>query len=343
MRRPSGILVFLFLSCRLSAQEAAAPKVNPLTAQASAKLAAGDRDGACRDALQAALQDPSDENALSLAKLSCEKLKTNLKFQGLKVQRHELAPEKAAAAPELKKEEEGLGDSAVSIPPPPAGRLVVEVTSYGKTLEAQDAAQRGRYAEAARAAAEAVALDGRNLRAYALLAAAQQALGKPDKALETAQAGLRVNPKSAALLKSRAAAQIKLDDFKGALESAEAAVGANATDPMAHVLKAFALGRLGEREAMLAALRTASALEPAYERLLIEAQNRGKGAVEPFVLPGQAEAKASAAAVKHTGSKGSLKDKFLFMGILLALAVVLVLLGHSLLVYWTRPPTPPNP
>lgn len=334
-----------FLFSFLAAQEQSPPKANPLTAQASAKLASGDREGACRDALQAALQDPSDENALGLAKLSCEKLKTNLKFQGLKPQRHELAPEKAASPatePEAARPDEELGGSAVSIPPPPAGRLVVEVTSYGKTLEAQDAVQRGRHAEAAQAAAAAIALDGRNLRAYALLAAAQQSLGRADKALETAQAGLQVNPKSSALLKGKAAAQIKLGDFKGALESSEAAVGVNATDPMAHVLKALALGRLAEREAMFAALRTACALEPAYEGLLIEAQNNREGAGEPFVLPGEARPRAVLAA-KRAGLRGSLKEKFLFMGLLLGLAVVFVLLGHSLLVYWTRSTTPPNP
>lgn len=331
----------LFLAGASAAQEEPALSTNSLTGLASAKFAAGDREGACQDAMRAALENPSDDKALGIAKLTCGKARANLKFQGLKIQRHEIAPEKASspspASPS--RQEQGVGPKepgAVVIPAVPAGRVAVEVTSYGKTVEAQDAASRGRYAEAAAAASMAVSLEPRNMRAHVLLAETHRALGEPQKSLEAAEAGLRVNPENLSLLKNKAAAQIELGDFKGAAQASDLALKANATDPLAHALRAFALGRLGDRVGMISALRTASALDPAYERLFIEAQNSEEGARTPFVLPGQARAKAAGPAARRKTPEDRLKKKLLFLGLLLVLVVIGALLVQSLVAYWTR-------
>jgi Flp pilus assembly protein TadD len=326
----------LLLAGALAAQEEPALSTNSLTGRASAKFAAGDREGACQDAMRAALENPSDDKALGIAKLTCGKARTNLKFQGLKIQRHEIAPEKESSP---SRQEQAVGPKepgAVVIPAVPTGSVAVEVTSYGKTVEAQDAAHRGRYAEAAAAASAAVSLEPRNMRAHVLLAETHRALGEPRKSLEAAEAGLKVNPENLSLLKNKAAAQIELGDFKAAVEASELALKANSTDPLAHALRAFALGRLGDRVGMISALRTASALDPAYERLFIEAQNSEEGAQTPFVLPGQARAKAVGPAARRKTPEDRLKKKLLFLGLLLVLVVIGALLVQSLVAYWTR-------
>lgn len=288
--------------------------------------------------MQAALQNPSDEKAAGLAKLACGKIKTNFKFQGLNIQRHEISPEKKAAPQALQptSRQQDLGGSVAAIPAVAPGSVSVGATSYDKTIEAQDAAVRGRSAEAAAAASEAIALDPRNTRAYALLAAAWEAQGEWERSLEAARAGLKINAASPALLKSKALAQIQLGDFKGALDASDSALKANATDPMAHVLRAFTLGRLGDRIGMIDALRTASALDPVYERLFIEAQNSKEDSLTPFTLPGQERVKAPNPLESRKTAGNRPQKKIFFLGLLLALAVVGALFVQSLAAYWAR-------
>ncbi len=79
---------------------------------------------------------------------------------------------------------------------------------------------------------------------------------------------LREFPGNTNLLDSKATAQNKLKDFKGALAAANEALDIDPKDAVAWANKAFALGGLGDREGMIAALRAAAALDPRFEAAL---------------------------------------------------------------------------
>lgn len=328
-------------------------KINPVLARAAKAFQAGDMEAACADATEAAKQDPSDQKAGGLAKLACEKMKNGLKFKGLTIQRHPIGPQpqdsrppapgsaqlqpqmgqEGNASPNVGAAPQDVGSAPVVIPATPLNTIKEEVTSYGKTIEAQDQINRGHYAEAISAAALAITLDPRNMRAHVILAAAYHDSGEPQKSFDAAEAGLKVNPENLALLKNKSAAQIKLGDFAGAVATAELALKTNATDPLPHALRAFALGRKGDRDAMFNALKTASALDPAYERLLLQAEKSKEDSLNPFDLPGEVQARPAGLPLHKKPSEDRVKKMFLFFVLLIVFAVVVVMLLYSLISY----------
>lgn len=75
-------------------------------------------------------------------------------------------------------------------------------------------------------------------------------------------------PGNTNLLNAKATAQNKLRDFKGALATANEALDIDPDNAAAHANRAFALGGLGDRAGMIAALRRAAALDPRFEAAL---------------------------------------------------------------------------
>lgn len=342
---------------------------DPLMKKAAALLEAGDREGACAAARQASANKPGDANAAGMAKLACDKRQGNFQLDTSKMKRHDIDPSKhrdqAAGGNDLtqRKAQSQMGnfqqptgsqaqpggfdpqsgqkiggrefdEAKVAIPTVALGSIQPVATSYDKTMSAQDKINQGNYADAAVYAEEAISLDPKNVRAHVLMTAALEADDRHEEALKAANAALTLAPQNVTLLKAKAKASAKLKDFDGAVAAAESALAVNATDAMALVLKAYALGKKGDTDAMLNALKTAAALDPSYERMLLEAQNGSPVPDEPFVLPGDGKPRQQQGVrrVKKEDPNRNLKV-MLFLGGVFALFIIGGMLLYSLVQY----------
>ncbi|MDE2489441.1 MAG: protein kinase, partial [Elusimicrobia bacterium] len=84
------------------------------------------------------------------------------------------------------------------------------------------------------------------------------------KALADANAGLALAPKNRVLLATKGFAQLRGGDAKGALATSAELLEEDPNSAFAYALRAHAEGQMGERDAMMADLNRAAALDPAY-------------------------------------------------------------------------------
>ncbi len=214
---------------------------------------------------------------------------------------------------------------------PPAGPGMREQpTSLEKLQESQSYANTGKLAEAIEAARQSIRLDPRNRRAWAMLASLDGDAGFHKQSLAVAEEGLKLIPNDPALLKSKAYAEIKLDVATAAVASADQLLQINPTDAAALVLKAYAQGKSGDKEGMTASLKTAAALDPSFETLLVQSQNAPAGGA-PFLLPGDRPEPQARAAVTRGRKARPSKALMLALGaLIIILLVVLVLLAQAI-------------
>ena len=311
--------------------------ISPLTTRAAQEFSQGNKDAACADAQAALRQNPADDKALGISKMTCgEKPISRMEYQK-RPSRPDLAetnivpkkPSGAQANPD-RSAPSGEAVPAQVVSAGPAGPGIrEEPTTYDKLMEAQSLLTQGRPAEAAAAARRAVELQPRNRRAYDALAAAYRQLRSYKQVIYVADLGLKTFPNDADLLQNKIFALNKEKDFKAALKAADQALAVYATDPLLHALRAFALGRSGDREGMRQALGIAAALDPSFEPLLREAQKAPPDG-EPFLMPGDArEPTQKAARLKTEGPQ--LQGLIIFGGLIVLLLVILGLLGTGLM------------
>ncbi len=289
-----------------------------LTARAAQEFAAGDKEAACADATAALQKDPSDAKALGLSRLTCGE-KPISKRSYKKLPSRQLKTETPPAAGEaLPSEVIGAG--------PTGPGLVEGPSSYDKLQEAQSFLAQNKPAEAAEAARRAIELQPLNRRAYDALAEADRRLRNYTEVLYVVETGLRSFPNDIDLLKNKIFCLNKAKDWKAALQTCDQALAVDTTDPVLYALKAFALGSSGEREGMLKALATASALDPSFEPLQTAAQKAAAGQ-EPFLMPGDSPQPIQ----KKSPLKSQRTRGLMILGGLIALFILIVsLLGVKL-------------
>ena len=342
------------------AQDEAA--VAPLTARAIKEFAQGDKAAACADGQAALAQNPADEKALGIVKMTCgEKAidKMDFKKKAEKPEaekKDDLKPKPFSArtgpaAPQPGQPQAGAANPPEGSAPPPGEALPSEVvgsgpagpgirdeaTTYDKLEESRSLLAQGKPAEAAEAARRAVELQPRNRQAYETLAESDRQLRNYKQALYDAEQGLKTFPNDADLLKNKIFALNKEGDFKAALETAEKALTLHSTDAVLLALKAYAMGRLGDREGMLKELVTAAALDPNFEPLLLQARAAAGG--EPFLMPGDSR-EAPRQAPQPKRSRPSTQGLAIFGGLIVLLLLILGLLATSLFKKGSGEPPP---
>lgn len=186
------------------------------------------------------------------------------------------------------------------------------------------------FAAAVAASGWALEADPANSRAWLVRALASNGLRDYRQAILDADQGLKLAPGDARLLKIKAFAQNRAKDYRGALETASWAIQADSTDPDGYAHKAFALGGLGQRGEMIAALRMAASLDPRYQEML-DAAMRMPETGDPLALFAESQPAAQPARKAASEPKAPLSEKrfWLFAGMLGALLVV----GGALVYY----------
>jgi tetratricopeptide (TPR) repeat protein len=141
-----------------------------------------------------------------------------------------------------------------------------------------------------------------------------------------ARAGLALAPGNPALLRTQTFAQLRERKYKDALSGAEELIRLNPKDANAYALRAHAYGSMGDRDAMLADMSRAAALDPRWakdaERLAGELQLPEDKDVL-FLFPGEESQSAKPAAGAGRGrSFGLLVGASALGGLLLALGLL---------------------
>jgi len=106
------------------------------------------------------------------------------------------------------------------------------------------------------------------LQAWLLRIEETKALDDNAQVIMLCDEALQEFPGNTHLLDSKATAQNKLKDFKGALAAADEALSLDSKDAVAWANRAFALGGLGDKKGMIDSLREAAALDPRFEAAL---------------------------------------------------------------------------
>ncbi|MCM2303867.1 MAG: protein kinase [Elusimicrobia bacterium] len=106
------------------------------------------------------------------------------------------------------------------------------------------------------------------LQAWLVRIEETKGLGDDAQVIMLCNEALQEFPGNTHLLDSKATAQNKLKDFKGALAAADEALSLDSKDAVAWANRAFALGGLGDKKGMIASLREAAALDPRFEAAL---------------------------------------------------------------------------
>ena len=303
----------LLLSPARGGDDLAAQALSPLAARAVKEFSQGQKAAACADSQSALQQDPTDERALGISKLTCgakpiDDMDLKKRPQREPEEQSENIKLKTVPAPAASGQGAAAGGTTGETTPSqvieaaPAGpSLQDQPTTYDKLLEAQSWLAQGRPSEAAEAARRAVELQPHNRRAFDALAESYRQLRNYPQLLYVAELGLQTFPNDPDLLKNKVFALIKSKDYTAALATAEQALMLHTTDPVLLALKAYALGRSGDRGGMIKALETAAALDPNLEPLLLDARRSAPDG-EPFLLPGDSrEASRPSPAPRRSG------------------------------------------
>jgi tetratricopeptide (TPR) repeat protein len=168
--------------------------------------------------------------------------------------------------------------------------------------------------------------------------------GDYDKAFADAAAGLKLAPGNHPLLTIKGRSQLRLGRYQEALQTANEMLSANPNDAGALALRAHAYGSLGNRDAMLADIDRAAALDPKFKDAAasMEALVRLPNDQDVlFLFPG--EAPPSAAPSSRGGRFGLLTGLSLAGGLLLAaglLSLALAPLKEKAATLFTRAAAP---
>ncbi len=339
----------LLLSPARGGDDLAARALPPLTARAVQEFSQGQKAAACADSQSALQQDPTDERALGISKLTCGAKPIDDMDLKKRPQREPEEPSeniklKIFPTPAASGQGAAAGGTTGETTPsqiidaaPTGPSLQDQPTTYDKLLEAQSWLAQGRPSEAAAAAQRAVELQPHNRRAFDALAESYRQLRNYPQLLYVAEFGLRTFPNDPDLLKNKVFALIKSKDYPAALATAEQALVLHTTDPVLLALKAYALGRSSDRGGMIKALETAAALDPNLEPLLLDAR-RSTPDSEPFLLPGDSR-KASRPAPAPRRSGPAFFGLVAFGGLIVLLLFIFGLLITNL--YKKERPGPP--
>lgn len=350
------MLALLLVGAPAFAQDPPQTPLSPAAQRASQLLKEGDRAAACQEAQRAAQEAPGDSRVVGLVKLACDKGQgafvfkttgTGHRYDIIQGQPAQGAPNeqlRPGPKPGPQPGQPGMPSSGepdlehgkVAVPATPLATIEHQPTSYERTVSAQDDLNHGRFAEASAGAEMAISLDPKNQRAYALLAVARHSAGEYEKALDAAEQGLKLNPLNQTLLRAKTAATLKKGDYDQAIANADELLKTYATDGLVMVFKAYALGKKGDRDAMLNTLKTAAALDPAYEKVLIEAQNSDPEGGEPFEIPGDRKPKPKAAVVLRKDDPNRQLKIALFLGGVFVFFMICGLLLYSIASYRQR-------
>jgi tetratricopeptide (TPR) repeat protein len=157
-----------------------------------------------------------------------------------------------------------------------------------------------------------------------------------DKAAEDAKAGLALAPKNAALLRTLAYAQVRGRHYKDALASSNELIALNPEDAYAYALRGHAYGSLGDRDAMMADLNRAAALDPRFQATAAQMAEQVQLPSDKdilFLFPGEdgpMAAKAPKSAAPPAGRSrlfGLLVGASVLGGLLLALGLLQTVLS----------------
>ncbi|MFA6317986.1 MAG: protein kinase [Elusimicrobiota bacterium] len=291
-----------------------------MSGRAQASYQMGDYAAASRDA-QAVLDiRPDDKAAFSILKLSENR-----------------APQSAPASASA----DAFGGSAVSDSGmfvgagSGAAALKLDMTkpesvqSAAQVKLAEKAMRMGDSGAAYSYASRAIELNPKNGLAYFYRSAINGPIRRDfAAALADADAGLALAPANPALLNAKAFALNRLGRFQDALAASETALRINSRDASALANRAYALGGLGDRAAMLENLRLAAAVDPRFQSSLDSALQMPSDSDLLFLFPGEARpADLQSGAVPERKSGRRLRT--------LGLAVLGVLLAVGLFAFAT--------
>jgi tetratricopeptide (TPR) repeat protein len=357
---------FWVLAALLAAQDQQVV-LNPNTARAIQEFQAGNKAAACASAGMALAQNPDDEKALGISRMTCgskaidgKDYKERPDEEAQKTEKTDLKPKPfsgKANEPQGQQPQQREGQPGVSrdglvtgglpgenIPsdvitaPPSAPGVQDQPTSFDRLSEAQRLLALGKPAEAALAAREAVRLQPRNRRAFDAWAEACRELRDYDAVMAVTGLGLKTFPNDADLLKNRVFALNKKKDYAAAVALADEALVLHATDAALLALKAYALGRSGDQEGMVRTLETAAALDPNFEPLLLDARASKDG--EPFLMPGDMkEEPKPGMPVKR--ERAPVTGLLIFGGLIVLLGILAALILTGVFKHSEEPPASP--
>lgn len=179
-------------------------------------------------------------------------------------------------------------------------------------------------------AGRALEQNPQNASAYLLRSMAFGRLRDYERASKEASLGLKLAPGNKALLTAKALADIRRKAYRDALASANAALESDPNNAFAYAARAHAYGGLGDRDAMLADLRRAAALDARYQQALADAGNLQlpSDADILFLFPGEeAPGGAPSGAPSRKKSFGVVAAASAVGGILLALGLLQLVLA----------------
>ncbi len=169
-------------------------------------------------------------------------------------------------------------------PQEPPGSVDPEL-SRKLQADAQNAMSTGDIRLAMETATRAIAADPSNVEAYNLRAIGYQHVRDYANELNDVNAGLKVDPRSSPLLKSKATALNRTKRYQEALETADALVAIDPDSGYGHLMRAQALSGLGDRAGMIEALRRAADLDPSLYSKLQQALQLPPVADTGFLFP----------------------------------------------------------
>lgn len=256
-----------------------------LSGRAEAKYELGDFPGAVSDASAALNLDPGDARALTALKFSEGRIGGAAAAGGA---RSGAAAGTAALGAGSSGADEDFARAVAGVSPDAARRSDALVEDAKRSLSMGDALS------AAESLRKAVDVNPGNAQAYALASMAYSRLQNYSAAFSAAESGLKLAPRSAALLDSEAFALNHLKDYRGALAAADRAIAVNPRDAVAYFNRAAALAGLGDRAGMRAALETAASLDPKFEAALEAIRKAPEASDIMYLFPGAAPAEALA-------------------------------------------------
>jgi tetratricopeptide (TPR) repeat protein len=198
--------------------------------------------------------------------------------------------------------------------------------------DAQAALRLGDSKEALRQTDRALALDPNNPSLLNLRASIYARMHDYKRALADANAGLALSPQDRALLATKTYALLRSGDKRGAKESADALLALDPHSAFAYAARGQAEGLMGDRDAMLADLNSAAAMNPAYASIAAQAAKLQIPTDKDilFLFPGEAPAQGTASASPAPAGRGRRFGAILGVSALGGLLLALGLLGTVL-------------
>ncbi|MBI2385101.1 MAG: protein kinase [Elusimicrobia bacterium] len=203
------------------------------------------------------------------------------------------------------------------------------LSSNQKLDEARRALNMGDLQAALALAQRALELNPANSAAHNLMSYVYSRLRDYPRAIASASAGLALEPRNAVLLNNKAYAQNHAKRYRDGLETSTHAIEADSRNAYSYANRAYSYGGLGDKQAMLADIDQAAALDPAFKGAAAQASELQlpSNADILFMFPGEDPAAAVPAGPARGKSFGVVVGAGILGGLLLALGLLSTVLA----------------